>query len=278
MIAKLAENVNSMGSRLEKKISDIEGNVEKRLTVKFNTVITDRVKNEVDKLKEEIDSEVNAFKDKVENLEKSYAQIVASSDSRAVKESNVNLNVIVKNLPADQRESAKSGLQNKVLCLIKDGLKLMNVNVTNAIRKSVNSDSNKPGIVVVTLENLEQKKLILKSKQVLKHSSRYSNVYIENEIPYEQRINNFNNRTILKALGKDSDFVIKSGRIVRKHNSPIKNTDQPQRSNARQQYGNDNGSFDNDRVNSEWRSVTSGNQRSFGRGRGRGAKGQRRGR
>ena len=111
MIAKLAENVNSLGCKLEKRISDIEGNVEKRLTVKFNTVISDRVKNEVDKLKEEIDSEVNVVRDKVENLEKSYAEIVASNNGpvQTANKSNENLNVIVKNLPVDQRENTNSG-------------------------------------------------------------------------------------------------------------------------------------------------------------------------
>ena len=43
---------------------------------------------------------------------------------------------------------------------------------------------------------------------MLKYSLKYSNVYIENEMPYEQPINNLNNRTILKALGKGSDLLL----------------------------------------------------------------------
>ena len=65
---------------------------------------------------------------------------------------------------------------------------------------------------------------------------------------------------------------------MRKHNSPIKGTDQPQRMNARQENEGDKDAFDKDRTNSEWGPGVYGNQRSYGRGRGKGARGQRRGR
>ncbi|CAC5398837.1 unnamed protein product [Mytilus coruscus] len=63
---------------------------------------------------------------------------------------------------------------------------------------------------------MEHKKGVLKAKRVLKNSTKYSHVYIENDLPLQQRINNNNNRTLLKALGRDNDFMIKSGRVVRK--------------------------------------------------------------
>ena len=49
MMKQLTNNLN-MGERLEKRISNIESNLERKLTVKFNTVITDPVKGEVDKV------------------------------------------------------------------------------------------------------------------------------------------------------------------------------------------------------------------------------------
>ncbi|CAC5356030.1 unnamed protein product [Mytilus coruscus] len=165
-------------------ISDIEGNVEKRLTVKFNTVINDRVKGEVAKLKAEITTEVSEYKDKVETLEKSYAEIVTSKCDKTVQKQN--LKIIVKNLPVEQRKNTdKTFLKSKITALIKDGLKLANVFVKDVVRKQTYSGSNKSGIVVIGIENLEQKKLVLKSKKVLMNSSKYSRVYIENDIPYE---------------------------------------------------------------------------------------------
>ena len=39
MMSQLSNNLDSMGARLERRISDIESNVEKNLTAKFNTVM-----------------------------------------------------------------------------------------------------------------------------------------------------------------------------------------------------------------------------------------------
>jgi hypothetical protein len=44
---------------------------------------------------------------------------------------------------------------------------------------------------------------VLKEKRLLKNSSKYSNVFIENDLPLQQRIVNNNNRILLKALGKE---------------------------------------------------------------------------
>ncbi|CAG2250065.1 unnamed protein product [Mytilus edulis] len=283
MITNLTESMNNLGSRLEKRMSEIEGNVEKRLTVKFNTVINDRVKGEVAKLKAEITTEVSEYKDKVETLEKSYAEIVTSKCDRT--DQKQNLNIIVKNLPVEQRENTdKTFLKSKVAALIKDGLKLANVSVKDVVRKQTYSGSNKPGIVVIGIESLEQKKLVLKSKKVLMNSAKYSRVYIENDIPYEQRINNINNRTILRALGKDNDFVVKSGRIVKKqfNNTSINDVNTPQRTDdqmkARRENRNDmdthskNGkSYEN--YSDGWRRYSGNNRRGRGRG-GRGGAGK----
>ena len=78
MISKLSDNFNSVANRLEKRMCEIEGNVEKRLTAKCNTVIHDRVHKEVCQLNDQILTEVNEFKEKVISLEKSYAQVVTS--------------------------------------------------------------------------------------------------------------------------------------------------------------------------------------------------------
>lgn len=218
MISNLSDNFNSVASRLESRMSEIEGNVEKRLTVKFDKVIHDKVKSEVGKLKDQISSEVNELKEKVVSLGKSYAEVAASSGkviNSELKDQH-QLSVIVKNLLFDKREeNDNSILKNKVSALFKDGLKLADINVAKLVRKTSRSD-DKPGIVVITFATMEHKKGVLKAKRVLKNSTKYSRVYIENDLPLQQRINNNNNRTLLKALGRDNDFMIKSGRVVRK--------------------------------------------------------------
>ncbi|VDI26274.1 Hypothetical predicted protein [Mytilus galloprovincialis] len=75
MISKLSDNLENVAFRLEKRITDIESNVERKLTAKFNTVITDRVKGEVSKVRDEIRSEIDSLKDNFNKLDKSYAEI-----------------------------------------------------------------------------------------------------------------------------------------------------------------------------------------------------------
>jgi rRNA-processing protein FCF1 len=85
-----------MGARLGRRISDIESNVEKKLTAKFNTVITERVKGEVNKVKEEVRTEIDNLKENFKRLDKAYAEIVSKEntienvDSNRTKAININ--------------------------------------------------------------------------------------------------------------------------------------------------------------------------------------------
>lgn len=63
MIEKLASSLDTMTNRLERRISDIEGSIERKLTAKFNTVITDRVKSEVRQARDEMKIELDLLKD-----------------------------------------------------------------------------------------------------------------------------------------------------------------------------------------------------------------------
>ena len=67
---------------------------------------------------------------------------------------------------------------------------------------------------------------MLKAKSSLKKSSKFEKVFIENDLPLHQRIINNNNRALLKAVGKDKEFMIKSGRVVRKSDN-TQNSSQP---------------------------------------------------
>jgi rRNA-processing protein FCF1 len=96
MMSQLSSNLDSMGARLGRRISDIESNVEKILTAKFNTVITERVKGEVNKVKEEVRTEIDNLKENFKRLDKAYAEIVSKEntienvDSNRTKAININ--------------------------------------------------------------------------------------------------------------------------------------------------------------------------------------------
>ena len=136
-----------------------------------------------------------------------YDCLQVNKSNNSSKDDQHHLNIIVKNLPYDKREeNDNSILFSKVAGLMTDGLKFTNIGIKNVIRKTNRSDS-KPGIVVISFENLVQKKSVLKEKRLLKNSSKCSNVFIENDLPLQQRIVNNNNRILLKALGKENDYI-----------------------------------------------------------------------
>ena len=70
-----------------------------------------------------------------------------------------------------------------------------------------------------TWNNVTEGTPVLRAKKNLKNSSKYSNVYIESDLPYEVRVANENNRRLLKVLGRDKDYAVVSGRIVQRHSS-----------------------------------------------------------
>jgi hypothetical protein len=102
-------------------------------------------------------------------------------------------------------------LKTKIETLVKDGLKLKVIHIKNVTRSTRSQNNHtekagKPGIVFVELDDLDHKRQILKSKRYLKDSSKYKNVHIENYIPREKRMVDFNNRALLKAMRKDKDY------------------------------------------------------------------------
>ena len=63
---------------------------------------------------------------------------------------------------------------NKVNSLIRDGLKEKDIKIVKAVRKE--SRDNKPGVVIATLENLDQKIKILKNKKSLRKTNNFHNI------------------------------------------------------------------------------------------------------
>ncbi|VDI71637.1 Hypothetical predicted protein [Mytilus galloprovincialis] len=217
MISKLSNNLDNMAERLEKRICDIESNVERKLTVKFNTVITDRIKGEVEQVRSELKIELDTMKEKYEQLDKSYSEIVKKGLSKKEeKDSSKVFIAVVKNLPCDKNENSHdTALRSRIETMVKDGLKLQNINIKSVERKSSYNEA-RPGIVVIEFGDLNSKQSVMKVKRVLRETVKYRSVYIENHIPYEKRLIDRNNYNLLKAVGKEEEFVSVSGHIKKR--------------------------------------------------------------
>ena len=89
---------------------------------------------------------------------------------------------------------------NEVNGLLKDGLKLRDVTVESAERKT-NVSESKSGVIVAKLINKDDKNKVMKNKSKLMDSRKYDKVFIEHDNAKHQLVLNANIRTIAKTLG-----------------------------------------------------------------------------
>ena len=123
--------------------------------------------------------------------------------------------VVIRNLKYDQTESTDSNItKNKVNRLIRDGLKLTDIEILTSERKQTRD--GRPGIIIVTFATAEQKSSVMKQKKDLRKNKNYESVYLEDERPPGQRLNESNMRTLLKACGKSGDYIFSNGRLFQK--------------------------------------------------------------
>ena len=141
---------------------------------------------------------------------------MAKIDIDTEKPVDHKFDIVVKNLPMNPRENSHdTALKLNIDAMVKDGLKLQNINITNVVRKP-NFYENKPGVVIVSFDNMDSKRNVMKSKKLLRDSRKYRDVYVENYTSNDQRRLDSNNRRLLKAVGKDQEYISVSGQIRRR--------------------------------------------------------------
>lgn len=91
--------------------------------------------------------------------------------------------------------------------------------VESAERK-MNNYNSKPGVILATFYSYDDKEKVMKEKMNLKNSSRYRDVYIENDIPVHQHKLKNNLRTIVKTLGGEK-LKFTGSRVVRAEDNQV---------------------------------------------------------
>ena len=150
-------------------------------------------------------------------------------------------------MPENQNEDIK----NKVNALFRDGLRLANVSVKDAERKQSHNDS-KPGVVIATLKNKEEKQQVMREKSKLKDSRRFSKVFIHHDQVPSQRNMSSNFRAILRASkmnNSNSNLSMRGSRVVYDGQGTDRNDPRPEQNYSRENRHNGvrNGSRRSDR-------------------------------
>ena len=194
------------------RIDGLSNKLEQKILKVVQTKIDDQIKiAKSDILKE---TNVKNLQDEISKVKISYAAAAAAS----VAVDPIEKNICIRNLNFDQREKTDSGVTlDKVNGIIRDGLKMKDVKVTHAVRKE--TKGRNPGVVIATIETVEQKIKIIENKKVLRKTTNFANVYIENDKKFEVRAAENNMRILLKEIGKSDKFVFSNGRLQQKQHN-----------------------------------------------------------
>ena len=197
---------------IRKEFNDRIDGLSKKLEDKFLTKMQNQVQQMKSDIKLELQEDSKKLQESISKLQNTYAEAVArTSDAEAQNKRNI----VIRNLKCDPKETTdKNVTLNKVNSLVRDGLKLTDVQISAVERKQTRD--GKPGVIIATVETTEQKTKLMQNKKSLKKSKQYESVYIEDERPVSQRLNEAYMRTLLKACGKSGDFIVANGRLLQK--------------------------------------------------------------
>ena len=129
--------------------------------------------------------------------------------------------VIVKNVPYADGENLMNKARDILVALGEEVSS--NVNVT-AVARLKPRFRNKPGLVKIGFETLDQKILVLRNKSALKDQQRFRNIFIQSSKSHVERLLELNARTLLRELPTGRTYrVSANGRILKKRENEREN-------------------------------------------------------
>ena len=227
-LEKLQCEMNSIRAEFNQKMEGLAKKVEIRVIKAVENDTQDKLKGfekdmrkDMDKLKRNIDRTEMDIKrviqttiptvqeklgDETDNLTERIASLEnrnKENDRLAERDSiDRNRRVVIRNLEERENENIRERVNNII-----DYLNVKDVKIEAAERKT-NSYNSKPGVVLVSFYTYDDKEKVMKKKKDLRGSSRYQNVYIENDVPEHQRKLKNNLRTMVKTLGGEKLSVL----------------------------------------------------------------------
>ena len=148
---------------------------------------------------------------------------------------NNDVTVIAKDLPYIEGEDLLMTARNLIATMGEDVYS--NVNVVAASRMRARY-RNKPGLVKISLANVEQKILVLRNKRKLRDSAEFKRVYLEGAKSHVERLIEINTRAILRELPQGRAYRFAgNGRLLRRQNQTgVDNADNADNMDAQQAY------------------------------------------
>ena len=226
MFTIIRDEIASMRTAFTERMDTMEKTLSAQITENLETYIEDVVSEKIAPFNAELTGKINQLEDKVQTFQ-----------TRCEKD--ISLNIAIKNLPVTTNEQ----LQEKVNDMIKTGMKLGDVKVTDVKRKKAYSDKV-PGIVIATCKSDEDKNKIMKNKAKLKENAQFEKVFLDHDKDRSTRIQEANWRSVIKTVGSDSLFM-KGDRVLVRNNSETPGSVRSQTSNRGRGRGRGRGGSSN---------------------------------
>lgn len=259
-LSGLENNLDTKHKSLSVRIDQLENRLEKKLSDKMAQIMDKRFTSEMRKFQKEIDTRVGGIRDDLQSdIEELAAKVDSVSESVRSGEggSDVALNIVVRDLPEHSGENILAKINN----LLKDNLKLRDVVASAAERKV--SYNAKPGLVIATLESLEDKNRVLKAKSILQNSSM-NKVFIHPDQSRSERLQRANLRALVDAInGGDGGISVRGNRVVRDHAAERDSRPAPRSESGNGRGRQTRGGYDADRERSSGSEDNRGGYRSL---------------
>ena len=194
----ISKDINTSINGLNRRINQME----ETLVDKLCSVINQTVKEEIARVRSDFDSEICSKITKLLHLETVVKESDSDRGARASDFQRMPCLIVIRNLKQGHNETvgANSIMKNKVISLVRDGLTLKDIRITNAERKQSKGDN--PGIVIATVETREQVAKIFETKKNLRKTNEYRSVYIDAYLDQSELSTQASFRALLKEMGK----------------------------------------------------------------------------
>lgn len=181
-----------------------------------------------DTMKQTIDSMVNRLNE-LENVDRTQQEFIHEHDNTHLV-NDPEITIIATNIiqePSEDMLAIASELINSIN---------ESVNVVAATRLK-SRGKGKPGLVNISMSNLEDKKLVLIEKRKLRQTEQYKSVFLRGSKSHTDRILELNARTLLNELSNGCQFRITSnGQIVKTSRQTRANNEHTETRNERDEY------------------------------------------
>ena len=193
-----------------KEIRDLKEEFSSKLSLLETNLIAQingTIEKAIQSVRSEFNDRINGLEQRILSMEKHVEQHLKSCQNKDNSNPNV---LVISNLPFTNNENIKC----KVEGLIKDTLKVKDVEVSKVERKDSFSP-DKPGVVIVSCNNPDDRNKVLKVKSRLKDSKRYKRVFIDADKSRQQRQYEANLRMLVNTMAKDS-LMVRGSRVIQK--------------------------------------------------------------